>query len=84
MTSRTGVNHEPHSGRTGRRLRAAAMRLGMLALFVVSVPLVGLAMSYPLWYLSTHHRGLYSLVMVVGILMGIYAYVRWKISRRAK
>ncbi|MFW6262040.1 MAG: hypothetical protein ACOC6J_10710 [Spirochaetota bacterium] len=51
------------NGRVGGSVRRLARGFVAVALLAGAVPLVGLLIAFPLWYVATNARGLYTLLL---------------------
>ena len=53
-----------------RRAAKSLLALAMGAILIVSIPLLGVLIAWPLWYLGTSHPAVYS-TMVIGVVIGL-------------
>lgn len=63
-------------GRRSNRLRTLGGRLVTTVLLIAAVPVTGLLVTYPLWYLSTTFRGLYTLLFLLGTAISVVCSLR--------
>jgi len=56
------------------------LRFASIVILALAIPLVGFAISYPLWYISTHHPEVYTLVALALLVLGA---VRYALRRRS-
>ena len=73
------------SGRVSGSVRDGVRRLARgfvaVALLAAAVPLVGLVVAFPLWYVATNARGLYTLLLGLVIAGFVIRHVVEKAHR---